>query len=91
MRRRLIATAVLFGASMAVGAGTAHANEPIKQAAHVIIDTAKALVPSWDSSYCMTEDSTGCFWDAQLQGNGKGQSYWIDAWGVVQPANYVRK
>lgn len=24
---------------------------------------------------CRTEDSTGCYWSADLQGNGTGQSY----------------
>lgn len=25
---------------------------------------------------CATEDSTGCFWDASEQGNGKGKDLW---------------
>ena len=32
---------------------------------------------------CATEDSTGCYWDAQLHGNGKGHSFRIDEQGRV--------
>lgn len=27
---------------------------------------------------CATEDSTGCFWDADSQGNGTGESFYTD-------------
>jgi hypothetical protein len=37
---------------------------------------AYALVP-----VCQTEDSTGCLWQADKQGNGVGQSFYAPAQG----------
>jgi hypothetical protein len=44
----------------------------------------------WDGSgysstpACEYEDSAGpCAWDADLQGNGQGRSFWIDADQIV--------
>lgn len=28
---------------------------------------------------CATEDSTGCYWDADARGNGEGESFYVDA------------
>jgi hypothetical protein len=32
---------------------------------------------------CEFEDSIGCFWDAKVQGNGHGTSFWVDNEGKV--------
>ena len=32
--------------------------------------------PRWMTSPCQSEDSTNCFWDATVQGNGKGRSFY---------------
>lgn len=37
------------------------------------ISNNTAPAPSLDA--CQTEDSTNCFWDADVQGNGKGVSF----------------
>jgi len=31
---------------------------------------------------CATEDSTDCLWDASIQGNGTGESFYVDANGT---------
>lgn len=45
---------------------------------------AYAIVPA--TPPCATEDSTNCYWDANVQGNGQGNSF-IDVNGT---AYYVR-
>lgn len=32
---------------------------------------------------CPTEDSVGCYWDAQVQGNGLGRSFTVTEDGAV--------
>lgn len=32
---------------------------------------------------CASEDSTGCFWNAETQGNGTGESFYVDETGQV--------
>lgn len=32
--------------------------------------------PRWMSSPCKYEDSSNCFWDATIQGNGTGRSFY---------------
>lgn len=38
--------------------------------------------PSVKLDYCATEDSTNCYWDSEVSGNGHGRSF-IDVDGVV--------
>jgi hypothetical protein len=53
--------------------------------------TAPCYTPSVDLTVamgelpaCATEDATGpCFWDASVDGNGAGQSFTVDATGIV--------
>ena len=36
------------------------------------------------SRACVTEDAAGpCLWDAAIQGNGVGRSFWVDVAGNV--------
>lgn len=32
---------------------------------------------SWMKTPCRTEDSTNCFWNARIQGNGNGHSFYV--------------
>lgn len=52
----------------------------------VLVNTAPSSA-SHDMPACAQEDSVGCFWDAQAQGNGVGRSFWTDDAGTV---HYVR-
>jgi len=45
-------------------------------------DAAESVTPA-----CQTEDSNGCFWDAEKSGNGLGVSFYADEDGNVYYMN----
>ena len=64
----------------------------MKRATVAVIVAAGLLVAPMASSVhdgavihaCATEDAAGpCVWDAAIQGNGVGRSFWVDSSGDV--------
>lgn len=57
----------------------------------LVVVIGVAIGASWErevspdplSTPCATEDSLGCFWDADVQGNGQGSSFVVDTDGTV--------
>lgn len=45
------------------------------------------VAPTPTVAACATEDDTACYWDASTQGNGQGESFYVDANGN---AYYIR-
>lgn len=37
----------------------------------------RPALPKWMTRPCATEDSLNCYWNAKLQGNGKGKSFYV--------------
>lgn len=64
----MIKTVVGFAAGLALGVGGIAAAGPSIQ--------NPENPPRWMSSPCKYEDSSNCFWDATIQGNGKGRSFY---------------
>ena len=45
--------------------------------ANAVDETPAQSRATWADQPCEYEDSTNCFWDAQVEGNGQGNSFYV--------------
>ena len=91
-RRAVITTSIsalaLLGAALGATAAAGNASPPPFAGipAQTVLGPVEHVTQAAQVKPCKTEDSTGCYWNAATQGNGRGRSFYAPpAWVDMRP------